>query len=88
MLKVLDFGISKVSARAGEVALTTTNSLVGSPLYMAPEQMRSSKDVDERADVWSLGLILFELLAGDAPFEGATMPEVCVAVMSAEPHAR
>ena len=83
VLKVLDFGISKVVPRQGEVAITTTSSLMGSPLYMAPEQMRSSKDVDVRADIWSLGVILYELLAGVAPFEGESVPEVCVSVMGA-----
>jgi serine/threonine-protein kinase len=85
LLKVLDFGISKVAPRPGEVAITTTDSLVGSPLYMAPEQMRSSKEVDARADVWSLGLILFELLAGAPAFEGESVPEVCVNVMTGTP---
>ena len=85
VLKVLDFGISKVVPRQGEVAITTTSSLMGSPLYMAPEQMRSSKDVDVRADIWSLGVILYELLAGVAPFEGESVPEVCVSVMGGEP---
>jgi serine/threonine-protein kinase len=85
VLKVLDFGISKVVPRSGEVAITTTNSLMGSPLYMAPEQMRSSKDVDVRADVWSLGVILYELLAGVAPFEGDSIPEVCLNVMGSPP---
>jgi serine/threonine-protein kinase len=85
VVKVLDFGISKVAPRADEVAMTTTNVLMGSPLYMAPEQMRSSKDVDARADIWSLGLILYELLAADLPFGGETIPEVCVAVMQADP---
>jgi serine/threonine-protein kinase len=87
IVKVLDFGISKVAPRADEVAMTTTNTLMGSPLYMAPEQMRSSKDVDARADVWSLGLILYELLAADLPFGGETIPEICIAVMQAEPQA-
>ena len=85
VLKILDFGISKVTPRAGETALTTTTSLMGSPLYMAPEQMRSSKNVDARADIWSLGLILYELLAGNPPFEGETIPLVCTAVMGLPP---
>ena len=87
VLKVLDFGISKLIPRKGEVAITTTRSLMGSPLYMAPEQMRSSKEVDARADVWSLGLILYELLAGVSPFEGESIPEVCLNVMGGQPHA-
>ena len=85
VLKILDFGISKVSPRGGEAGITTTGALMGSPLYMAPEQMRSSKNVDARADIWSLGLILYELLAGRAPFEGESIPEVCLAVMGSEP---
>jgi serine/threonine protein kinase len=87
IVKVLDFGISKVSTRPGEVAITTTNTLMGSPVYMAPEQMRSTRTVDSRADIWSLGLILYELLTGETAFSGDTVPEVCVAVMSGEPRA-
>mgnify|MGYP001062724726 FL=1 len=67
-IKLLDFGISKVIAH--QVALTQTSSMLGSPLYMAPEQMTSSKHVDARADVWALGIILFELVTGEPPFQG------------------
>src|SRR6187549_2799480 len=71
LVKVLDFGISKVSSpEAAQLSLTHTQAMMGSPLYMSPEQMRSSKDVDRRADIWSLGIILHELLAGDVPFAG------------------
>jgi serine/threonine-protein kinase len=87
VVKVLDFGISKLLPRPGEAPLTTTTSLMGSPLYMAPEQMRSSRDVDVRADVWSLGLILYELIAGEPAFGGDTIPEVCMNVMGADPTA-
>ncbi len=85
VLKLLDFGISKVLPRAGEAGITTTGALMGSPLYMAPEQMRSSKMVDQRADVWSIGCILYELLSGRSPFEGDSIPEVCLSVMGADP---
>lgn len=85
VLKILDFGISKVLPRNGEAGITTTGALMGSPLYMAPEQMRSSKMVDARADVWSVGLILYELLTGRSPFEGESIPEVCLSVMGADP---
>lgn len=78
-IKVVDFGISKVGA-AGDV--TKTGVLMGSPVYMAPEQLLSSKDVDVTADVWSLGVILFELIAGEPPFDAATLPLLCSAVMA------
>src|SRR5262245_60880259 len=84
LIKVLDFGISKQVATAGEAALTRTSSLIGSPLYMSPEQMRSARTVDARADIWSLGAILFELLAGRTPFGGATVIEACTAILNDE----
>jgi eukaryotic-like serine/threonine-protein kinase len=86
LIKVLDFGISKVKTTdAAQLSLTHTQAMMGSPLYMSPEQMRSSKDVSPSADIWSLGVILHELIAGDVPFGGATFPEVLVQVMSGEP---
>jgi serine/threonine-protein kinase len=86
-VKVLDFGVSK-SAEAlasGPAALTRTRSMLGSPLYMAPEQMRSSRDVDARADVWALGVVLFELLTRRLPFEAETLPELCLKVVTDPP---
>jgi eukaryotic-like serine/threonine-protein kinase len=84
LLKVLDFGISKHAAAAGEAALTRTSSLIGSPLYMSPEQMRSARTVDARADIWSLGAIMFELLSGRTPFGGETVIEACTAILNDE----
>ncbi|HEX4445963.1 MAG TPA: serine/threonine-protein kinase [Polyangiaceae bacterium] len=89
-LKLLDFGISKFLA-SGPFAknkgpATLTQSMMGSPIYMAPEQMRSSKHVDGRADIWSLGVILYELLSGGrSPFEGETLPEICMRVTRENP---
>ena len=83
LLKVLDFGISKHNT-AGEAALTRTSSLIGSPLYMSPEQMRSARTVDARADIWSIGAILFELLSGRTPFGGETVIEACTAILNDE----
>jgi eukaryotic-like serine/threonine-protein kinase len=83
LLKVLDFGISK-HAQAGEAALTRTSSLIGSPLYMSPEQMRSARTVDARADIWSIGAILYELLSGRTPFGGETVIEACTAILNDE----
>ncbi|MGD0676280.1 MAG: serine/threonine-protein kinase [Polyangiaceae bacterium] len=82
LLKVLDFGISKSIAAEGEGAraLTGTAVVLGSPLYMAPEQMLSPREVDARVDVWSLGVVLFELLTGRWPFEADTYPALCVKI--------
>ncbi len=76
-LKVLDFGISKLVSEVGEtsasVDLTGTRGTLGSPLYMSPEQLESPRDVDFRADIWALGIILYELLVGQTPFHGNTL---------------
>ncbi|HEX5100159.1 MAG TPA: serine/threonine-protein kinase [Polyangiaceae bacterium] len=78
-IKVLDFGISKLTTAdsSGDYGMTSTQAIMGSPLYMSPEQMTSSRDVDGRSDIWSVGTILFELLTGRPPFLGDTMPQLC-----------
>ena len=83
-VKVLDFGISKQMDPQG-VDLTDTNAALGSPLYMSPEQMGQSKTVDARTDIWALGVILYELLAGTSPFRGASIFEVTSRVLLEEP---
>ena len=83
-VKVLDFGISKVASTTG-MDMTKTSSVMGSPLYMSPEQMQSSKDVDPRSDIWALGVILYELLSGDSPFTANTMPELVARILSSPP---
>jgi len=84
-VKVLDFGISKhtsPSTHGVDPEMTGARDLMGSPLYMAPEQMRSARKVDARADVWSLGAILYKLLTGKAPFQAPTIPEIFAAALA------
>lgn len=79
VLKILDFGISKVIDDANG-KMTTTQSAFGTPLYMSPEQVRSTKTVDHRTDVWSLGVIFYELVTGTMPFRGETLTAVAVSI--------
>ncbi|HMG57643.1 MAG TPA: serine/threonine-protein kinase, partial [Kofleriaceae bacterium] len=79
LIKVLDFGISK-ALTGNAMALTQTQSLLGTPAYMSPEQMRSARMVDARTDIWSLGTVLFEMLEGRRPFEAESFSEMCVKV--------
>lgn len=83
-VKVLDFGISKTVSE-GSTSLTSTRSTLGSPTYMSPEQLRSSKSVDARADIWSVGVILYELLTGSLPFDGETVGEVFSNIIETQP---
>jgi serine/threonine-protein kinase len=87
VVKVLDFGISKM-IDVGSSRTTGTCVTVGTPLYMSPEQVRSSRDVDPRTDVWSLGVILFEMLAGAPPFSGTTTAAIAAIVADATPSIR
>jgi serine/threonine-protein kinase len=85
-IKVLDFGISKlVRTGAAALALTATSTMLGSPVYMAPEQLRDSKSVDVRADVWAVGVVLYELLTGRLPFCADNFAELFVAVLERAP---
>ncbi len=79
LIKVLDFGISK-SPLGTDMNLTQTQSLLGTPAYMSPEQMRSARLVDTRTDIWSLGTVFYEILEGRRPFEAESFSEMCVKV--------
>ena len=82
-VKLLDFGVARVKAGLGGVdKLTTTGVMLGTPLYMSPEQVMGAKDLDHRADVWSMGVVLYEALAGVTPHEdvetlGALLVAIC-----------
>jgi len=81
LVKVLDFGISKILPRRTsqdpmDVSITNTRQILGTPLYMPPEQLDSSRNTDMTSDIWSLGAILFELLTGAVPFDGKTLQEL------------
>ena len=85
-VKVLDFGISKsmleVDASATDASLTAPRALLGSPLYMSPEQLRDASGVDARTDVWAMGVVIFELLSGRAPFETNSIPELYAKILN------
>ncbi|MGC4065588.1 MAG: protein kinase [Polyangiaceae bacterium] len=88
ILKVIDFGIAKQSIfeeTSAGLILTKTSQVIGSPRYMAPEQMLSARDVDVRADFWSVGVTLFELLSGHLPFTGRTLISLFEDVSTSEP---
>jgi eukaryotic-like serine/threonine-protein kinase len=86
-VKVLDFGISKAVGlvSASELSLTKTSAWIGSPLYMAPEQMQSARDVDSRADIWSFGAIFYEVLTGEPPYIASSLPQLCALLLSQDP---
>jgi serine/threonine protein kinase len=88
-LKVLDFGISKMPRRpadgTGASPATLPSVVMGSPQYMAPEQMMSAAMAEPRSDIWSLGAIFYELLTGRIAFDGSTTTEVCSRVLQGAP---
>ncbi|MBA3454174.1 MAG: protein kinase [Deltaproteobacteria bacterium] len=83
-LKVLDFGIAKIDDEL-EVALTHTNAVMGTPGYMSPEQLRSTRTVDQRTDVWAMGIVLYELLEAERPFRAEKYSELCLQIAIEEP---
>lgn len=89
LVKVLDFGISKANLILAEELedLTAAGALLGSPKYMSPEQLTNTAQVDERSDVWSLAVVLYEMLVGSPPFVADTHAATCVRVLGQEPPA-
>ncbi len=90
-IKLIDFGISKIllpGTEGGEGDMTATAVMMGSPYYMAPEQMASARDVDGRADIWSLGVILYTLLAGNPPFRAPSVMQIYEQILKGAPRVR
>ena len=79
-VKVLDFGVSKSNFVEG-IDVTSSTAVVGTPLYMSPEQLRGAKGLDARTDVWALGVILYEMLTGHRPFAGDNFADICASIV-------
>jgi serine/threonine-protein kinase len=88
-VKVLDFGISKValtgSALKSKVPFVRTMLPMGSPVYMSPEQIRASKNIDARTDIWSMGCVLHELLTGKAAFDAPSLTQLTATILEEQP---
>ncbi|MBX3154874.1 MAG: serine/threonine protein kinase [Deltaproteobacteria bacterium] len=83
LLKILDFGISKTPV--GVTELTGSQTVIGTPTYMAPEQMRSGRHADARSDVWSMGIVMYQLVSGRPPFIGEAYQELVLKVATELP---
>ena len=87
LVKVLDFGISKITEAGPSptATLTRPGMMLGSPRYMSPEQLRNASNVDNRADIWAMGVVLQELLSGQPPFDADTFTGLCTMIVSEPP---
>jgi eukaryotic-like serine/threonine-protein kinase len=86
-VKVLDFGISKGALTAGvsNDSIIKTASLLGTPAYMSPEQIRATAGVDARSDIWAIGIVLYEILTAKAAFTADSVPQMAAAILEQEP---
>jgi eukaryotic-like serine/threonine-protein kinase len=83
--KIIDFGISKFNALGGDMSMTRTGAVMGTPYYMSPEQAQGTQTIDGRSDVYSLGVILYEALSGSVPFDGNTFNELMFKIVLSSP---
>ncbi|MHC4520458.1 MAG: protein kinase domain-containing protein, partial [Planctomycetota bacterium] len=85
-VKVLDFGLAKATHEAAsrDMTVTQVGQLIGTPAYMSPEQIRGTP-IDRRTDIWSFGCVLYQMLTGEAPFEGKTVSDTVAHVLEREP---
>jgi serine/threonine-protein kinase len=93
--KILDFGLAKLTekqelkedleAQTRKFALTQPGTIMGTAYYMSPEQVRGRADIDARTDIWSLGVVLFEMLTGSVPFAGETVGDTIASILKSEP---
>ncbi len=81
-IKIVDFGVSKQLSGRRLRSQTNPSESVGSPQYMSPEQITNPSEVDARTDIWSLGVVMYELLTGVLPFRGSGTPQICAAVLT------
>lgn len=84
IVKILDFGVAKATGTGLAADATKTGTLIGSPHYMSPEQVRRSKTIDFRSDLWSLGVIIFQCLTGQLPFPGEELGDVLVEICTGD----
>jgi eukaryotic-like serine/threonine-protein kinase len=84
-VKLIDFGISKISSPEGSTKLTQTGSLLGTPAYMSPEQAKGLSAIDHRSDIYSMGVILYQMLTGQLPYRGDNYNMLLVNVLTTEP---
>lgn len=82
VVKILDFGIAKALLPDLATASTMTGCVLGSPLYMCPEQFRADKDLDHRADLWALGIVIFQMTTGKQPFLGEVYSEIMARILA------
>jgi serine/threonine protein kinase len=83
--KLIDFGVSKVHGHGGVAEQTTPGAFVGTPRYMSPEQLKADRNIDGRADVWSIGVVLYEMLTGECPYQGDNMFSLVSSILKGKP---